>query len=211
MKKTLKTFLCLCLILCFASVSAFAGTQKVTSPTSTKTGQALTKNGGNYQPVVDTLQKYVKRNSNGTFTMNAPQSVLNKIDKEMLKTIESGMSMTNSEILKGELVSDSSLNVVNPKDKAFAIQGTGVNKIVHYWWGIRVYLSHNTCNKILSSAYAIGPIMAAIAFFVPPTAAGMIIGGVILGCGYWAISANDSGSGVIIKVFEGVPVWVSGQ
>jgi hypothetical protein len=152
-----------------------------------------------YTEARKTLTKYVNRLSDGTFKLNSPNDVKEKIDQNILSEIEAGMNKTNTLIRKGELKSNSNMTVSQFEDNDYRAQG-GVTKVEHYWDGsYDIYISGDDVNTVL------GELAIGVGF---ETALGAIPGlgsGAALAAAYGGITggamqvANKNNSGIIVS------------
>jgi hypothetical protein len=149
--KLLALVLVLVLVFVFSSVS-FANNLE---------NQNLLEDQDLFTQAINNLEQYVSRMPDGTFFLDPPEEVISEIQPDIYKSIISGMEFINQEIEAGRLVSTENLTVYNPEDENFSLQG-GVNKVVFYWWGFKVYLNHTAC-KNLTSIFNGGAASSAIA------------------------------------------------
>lgn len=209
----------------FASTSGSAGTP-VGSSASQVSQQVASQN---FQHTVALLQKFLHRNSDGTFRLDLPPGLTKQLSATQLvdtsyNRIISGMMMVNSLISEGKLKSTSSMEVYDPSvTNNFSIQGN-LNQLVWQWWGVQIYLNNTNTQKLIwimaggAGAVTIG---AAVAGMVP---GGQILSGVLwifdglIGIGGAAIGYNDvNGQGIVIDCTYPVPplyipyVWVYSQ
>src|SRR5690349_22235380 len=112
---------------------------------------------------VHLLDPYVQRQADGTFTVNAPKSIVDAIPAGVYQTVMASTRKVNSLIKSGELASTPSKDVyVTGKGAAYGIQSG--NHFQSHWWGIELDLDSNMTNRVegLMNAGAGGAALVAV-------------------------------------------------
>jgi hypothetical protein len=165
----------------------------------------------------DTLTKYVTVQADGTFSLNVPDNVKEKVPATILSKMEKGMKDTNTLIKKGELKADANTKTASSKSNnslkaSYAIEDdesyTNQEKIVRHWDGsFDLYLNSGDANR-LAGKLTKGAGISGVLAVIPGIGTYLSIATVCL-YGYCAgdiSEANADGNGVIISY-----VWMDGD
>lgn len=204
-KRSLKVIftmvVCMCM-LCMNVLPAFAATDSQIQNDKVKQQQQYTENLAKYAEMhaaIDKLTKYVERQNNGTFVLNAPKNVTDKIDNDILSQLKSGMEGTNKLILNGTLKSKADLTVYDPSDNNYSIQANQ-NKVVQYWWGFSVYMDSRTTNLAIADLNRLGYVTTGVLACI--TGIGPVATFVYGATYYFYVdmftTANAAGNGIIV-------------
>lgn len=176
---------------------------------------------------ISKLTKYVVRNEDGTFRVDAPKGITDKIDSEIYDQIIEGMEGINVFVLDGKLRTTRELKVFDPNDTELSIQGN-VNKVVYRWYGLDIYMDSTKANQLANALWlGVGgtTVATGVLMMIPGVNGAVLGGGVVVGglltIGAGAVGyANSSGDGIIIKCIltvdrygtvKYVPYWVYSQ
>lgn len=209
-KKRLLTMAMVCaLATSCISTSAFASTSGKNS--INKNSTFIKQEIKTYSQYRDTLTKYVSVQADGTFELNAPSNVKDKIPSSVLKSIEDGMTTTNSLIKSGELKANPNTKKaigIKNSGKIMLYSASGEDKVVFNWDHSEMDIYLNSANAARFSAdlsngsYAIGVITAALGGGM----AGVLAGAIVGVSGNEVAKANADGNGVILNY-----IMVDGQ
>lgn len=166
---------------------------------------------------VDLLEKYVTRQSDHTFALNAPKNVMSAIPDNFIREIYLGMSITNRLIREQNLVTTDDLRIFGARAITSVTMNSmvsgGVNKLVFRWYGWDLYLNNQICHALSTiGGGSVGLTAAILVAAIPAIApvAGVIAAAVILTIG--VISFVNQGNGVIIRMTPtGSIFWISSQ
>lgn len=207
-KKRLLTMAMVCaLATSCISTSVFASTSGTIS--TNKNSTSIKQEVKTYSQYRDTLTKYVSVQADGTFALNAPSDVKDKIPSSTLKRIEDGMKTTNSLIKSGELkVNPNTKKAIKYSDNIVIDSASGEDKIEFNWDHSEMDIYLNSANAtrfaadLNDGAYGIG----ALTSIFGGGAVGVLTGA-IMGISGDAVSrANADGNGVILNY-----IMVDGQ
>lgn len=173
----------------------------------------------NVKEAVEFLDPFVARAEDGTFIVNAPQGVLEKIHPSILAGIFATSRQVNALIREGKLISvpPHEIQFADKTIQTFAGGSSGFNI---YWWGYELDLSERLTQKVegvLAIGGGVGAILAALEaegiITIPPAILTGILAG-ILGIGAGALVICNNGNGVklywVSLAGHGVP-WCSAQ
>lgn len=122
---------------------------------------ALAKPTDDYDKATKRLEPFLSLTETGNIVLAPPKGVVNSIDPDVYLSILAGLEQTNLMIDQGYLTAgeDFTLVVTEAYLSSIAAQPAsantvvyasyaGVTKIVWYWWGFKVYLSHYQCVRL---------------------------------------------------------------
>ncbi|MBN1775040.1 MAG: hypothetical protein JW817_01095 [Clostridiales bacterium] len=174
-----------------------------------------------HENVVRMLERYLSISESGNIILNAPQSLKRRIDAKMFSSFIIGLEQTNRMINEGYLVANEDFsirvtdkylekcsNVLAEGNTVCLEEGvklssfSGVNKIVYYWWGYKLWLSNANCIKIAGGYGVLG----ALALFIPDPVICKILCAACLLCASIITIANSEGRGVIVRYTIGLGV-----
>lgn len=205
MKKVISIILSLVLLLTM-SITCFAA--------ETKTDY-LSENKNTTLDDVLALEPYVVRNQDGTLSIDELAAYEAGCDTYAIDCLNHHFSVINPQILKGEISTDTDLNIINGEH----IMNThrcsrGTNSYSTHWWGYKRYACDCETDRIVSdlntlaSGSVIGTGAASLIGYIFPVTAAVAAGigiGLTIDSGYcWLlatrIDANNNGRGTIINM-----------
>ena len=174
---------CVSLILVIIMVVSFA------SPVFAKQDDSFGQNlrfEQKHNKAIEMLEPYLSLSESGNILLDAPKSVVKKIDLEIYQSLLTGLRYTNIMIDKGFLQSNqlfeisitekyletssqlrsdggNALYVVDEPSEVHILSSGNEQKIEWYWWGFKIWLNNTTCNRIVSGL----TFAEAIALFIP--------------------------------------------
>jgi hypothetical protein len=194
-----------------APASARTEAQQAVAPTLPATRQKASANGTSLLTTARTLEPYLVRQANGTLSLTAPASVVNRLPAPDVQALASGLNALNASIAAGELRTTPAGAVFNPTTDRLMLQGNW-SGFGQDWWHAYLCLSHNDVIRMTNfgwwSMSAAG--IAALSAFSSVLAAA--IGTVVALYGGWMYLA-DHGSGSCLNFGHWPPpnMWVTSQ
>lgn len=170
-----------------------------------------------FDQYVESLEKFVQKNSNGTISLNENYKTLN-IPVDVINGINEWMDYLNQEVVKGTVtiqddlsVSYTTPNISQQKNyqsfATVAAASKGKNAFRSYWWGYKVYLNNKNTKLLVDSIYngATGAGLAAVFSSAIPGVGNIVIKGVAAGIAAVGgaagrqISGANNGKGVYLR------------
>jgi len=200
-KKRLLTMAILCAFTTSCiSTSAFASTSGTIS--INKNSTSIKQEIKTYSQYRDTLTNYVSVQADGTFALNAPSNVKNTIPSSILKSIEDGMTATNSLIKSGELKANpNTKKAIKNSSKIVIDSVSGEDKVEFNWDHSEMDIYLNSKNaarfaaKLGNEAIAVGVLTSIFG----STLAGVLVGAAVGVNANEVSDANAEGNGVILS------------
>lgn len=169
------------------------------------------------------LQSYLTLTSKGNIVLSAPKNIINKIGQSDYNILLAGVAQTNEMIDKGYLKCDSNFNIsvtqeylnsdsqlksngnsvyLNSQGTLAATAASGINAIVWYWWGFKLYLDSTNSNKVAAGL----SVATAVAVLIPdPTLSKAVALALGVVAGLYAY-ANAAGRGTYARFNYAPPV-----
>lgn len=199
-----------------ASTQAASPAQGSTRATAPQSAIAV---GKQYQAEIKLLDPFVSTNADGTLSMAAPHSVMQRVDSGHMKSLLAGLADVNAKIRAGQLKTTAAHQVYDPTSVGFNIQWNWTGKKWN-WWGMSYWFSEHWTLKI-EGMVTIGTGVAGLcavlaAILVQPEVVILCgIAAAILTIGIGWMMVADNGGGVVFNTtwtpFPYGAAWIWGQ
>jgi hypothetical protein len=163
-----------------------------------------------YTKAIERLEPFLSVTETGNIVLNPPRGVIKSIKPNVYLSLLAGLQETNRMIDQGYLTVGDGFALTVTEAYLVATAGgqliyentvaatstySGVTKVVWYWWGFKLYLSHANCVRL---AAGLG-IAAAIATLIPEPLASKVVA-IIMASLVGTIMVTDvNDTGVIIR------------
>src|SRR5215472_9269266 len=111
-----------------------------------------------FMGTVARLDPYVVRAADGTLSLQAPKSVTDRVDPNVLGHLRLNLVGIDSLIRAGKLATTASHQVYEPgRSAGLTIQqpAPGVNVVYFFWWGFELWADHDVSGQIESYLHAV--------------------------------------------------------
>lgn len=170
-----------------------------------------------YQIAIELLENYVVRQADGTFLLQAPLEVTQRISNPLFEEITSGMLIVNDIIIRDNLITTNDLKIYSSKSSLNTLSAVlsdgGIDKLILRWYGWDLYLSHNTILVIDNLGVPnLFLIIAIIALAIPGIGPYATLVGAVIYSVWGIIKQIDQGNGVILHFTPTFQLlWISRQ
>jgi hypothetical protein len=133
-----------------------------------------------YDKAIQRLEPFLSLTETGNIVLDPPAGVIKHIAPEVYLSILAGLEQTNLMIDQGYLTVGEDFSLAVAAESGYTTQAiivdggggyTGVTKVVWYWWGFYLYLSHYNCVRVEAGL----AITAAICTLIPEPLASKLI------------------------------------
>lgn len=201
----------------------FAASTQAASPAQASTRAAGPRSaiavGKQYQAEIKLLDPFVSTNADGTLSLAAPHSVMQRVDSGHMQALLAGLADVNAKIRAGQLKTTAGHQVYDPTSVDFNIQWNWTGKKWN-WWGMSYWYSEYWTQRIEAYSHVVGDVAALCAFIAAIVAQPQIaiicgLAAAIFTLGADWMAAVDRGGGVVINTtwtpFPYGAAWIWGQ
>ncbi len=188
-------------------------------PAPAGTVQELTAQRERYENAIQQMEKHLRKGPDGKFQLTAKSAAEVGIDADLFTHLSNSLQSANQKIDRGELKAEevgfSSQTRLPAARPATACAGR--NLMLHYWWGVKIFVDECVTQSIESDlALAVGgtAIATTIAAALGVTAAAALPIGLVAGIlglaqrGIQAIDVMGSNHGVVFNVTWIAAFWI---
>ena len=169
-----------------------------------------------YTRAIERLEPFLSVTETGNIALNPPRGVIKSIKPNVYLSVLAGLQETNRMIDQGYLIVGDGFTLTVTEAYLSATAGGqlvcentvaatstygGVTKVVWYWWGFKLYLSHASCVRLEAGL----GIAAAIATFIPEPLASKVVAIIMASLVGTIMVADINDRGVIIRFHY---IWI---